>query len=81
VNNEILTTVIAALGGILTAYITVRLRKNKPKSEYIDTAFEMYEANAKRMDIENERLRTDNATLVVKVNDLTTEVNRLRRRR
>lgn len=80
-NNEILTTVIAALGGILTAYITVRLRKNKPKSEYIDTAFEMYEANAKRMDIENERLRTDNATLVVKVNDLTTEVNRLRRRR
>lgn len=79
--SEVLTSIIVALGGVLGAYITVRVRRSKPrKSEYIDTAFEMYENMVKRQDEEISRLRVDNARKEVIISQQAAELNELKRR-
>lgn len=62
-DSGIVTSTIVAIGGILTAFISVRYRSKKPKSEYIDTAFQMYEALIKQKDEENRILREENSAL------------------
>lgn len=70
-SDAIITTVITAVvGPIVVLYIANRIKNSKPKSEQIYTAFNMYEALAKRLDQENVDLRTENARLTVENNEL-----------
>lgn len=59
-SDGVITSIIGVAGGVLVAYITARFRKTRPKSEYIDTAFDAYEKAMKRLEAENTRLRDDN---------------------
>jgi hypothetical protein len=63
ISNEVLTTLITATGAVLVAYITYRVKNSKPKTDRIDTAFDMYEKIIKRQDYENQELRNENAML------------------
>lgn len=74
ISDGVITSIIGLIGGVLAAYITVRVRSKKPKSEYIDTAFEAYEAIMKRQDAELQRKD-------VIIADLTAELSRAKRRR
>lgn len=58
-DQNLLVAMLTACAGVIGTYITVRLKKPKPKSEYIDTAMEAYESIIKRCDTENERLRLE----------------------
>lgn len=74
-SDAVLTTIITAVAGpIIVLYIANRIRNMKPKSERIDTAFEMYDAYIKRQDAEMERKDKIIA-------NLTIEIERLKRRR
>lgn len=66
ISDGVITSVIGLLGGVLAAYITARFRRTKPKSEYIDTAFEAYEVIMRRQDEEIKRLIEENSTLRAK---------------
>lgn len=63
-SNEILTSLIVTLGGVVAAFITVRVRRSKPRAQYIDTAFEAYEAIMRRQDDEIKRKDVQIAELV-----------------
>lgn len=80
-DSGVITSIIVAVGGIITAFISVRFRSKKPKSEYIDTAFQMYESLIKQKDAENLQLREDKALLTRENGELMLENNRLKRRR
>lgn len=62
-SESVIITLLTVLGGIIGAYITVKVRSSKPKSEYIDEAFKAYEVIMKRQDIEIQRLNDENALL------------------
>jgi len=74
ISDALLITIITAAASILAAYITVRVRRKKPRSEYIDTAFEAYEAIMKRQDEEIQRKD-------VIIANLTVELSKAKRRR
>lgn len=78
-SNDMISIVITLLtlaGGGLTAFISNYTRKRKkPKSEYIDIAFEKMEKLMKIVEDDNVRLRTENAGLLVENGKLRKQVN------
>ncbi len=56
ISDGLAISIIGFISAILAAYITVRYRRTKPKSEYVDTAFDALTAIIKRQDAEITRL-------------------------
>lgn len=76
-STEIVTSLIVAVGGLLSAYIAWR-RRAKPKSEYIDTAVAMYETIMKRQDAEITQLKVNVAQKEVVIAQLTAEIQQFK---
>ena len=47
----------------MVVYITYRLKNMRPKSERIDTAFDILESTVRNLDKDNQRLREENTLL------------------
>ena len=74
--TSVIITLLTLAGGALTAFISTYVRKKKkPKSEYIDIAFEKMEKLMKIVEDDNVRLRIENAGLIVENGNLRRKVN------
>jgi uncharacterized protein YoxC len=63
ISDGVLSTIISAIGAIMVVYITYRLKNMRPKSERIDTAFDILESTVRNLDKDNQRLREENTLL------------------
>lgn len=69
ISEAVIITLITTAGAILVAYITYRVKNSKPKTDRVDTAFDMYEKLLKRANEENGQLRTEIRELKAQLRD------------
>lgn len=63
ISEAVINTLIIAIGSIVTGYIALRLKNAKPKTDRVDTAFDMYDKMLARKDEEISRLNDENDEL------------------
>lgn len=78
ISDAVTISLIGIGGSLLTAYITIRLRQRKPRGQYIDLAFESYEAIMKRQDTELQRAYALNNDKDRRIRELSDEIALLR---